>query len=78
MMGRVENMTFSIQSFMNNKNKANKIRIGQTFKKKDTGQIITITGKRTADYYTTAKKSGSSMVHSIHKKDLARYWEIIN
>lgn len=53
------------------------IRNGQMWKKKDTGQIVIITGKQKDDYYRTKKLSGSRSCHGIYKKDLYIFWELI-
>lgn len=53
-----------------------KVRVGQVWKKRDTGQTVEITGKKKDQYWSTRKTSGKKKTHGIYEKDLWLWWEL--
>lgn len=53
-----------------------KIRVGQRWRKKDTKQIVEITGSR-GEFYATRKLGKSRKSHGLTRKTLLLFWERI-
>lgn len=57
------------------------IRRGQVWKKKDTGYVAVITGKRKhggREYWSMHNLSGRSKNHGVYFKDLLLFWELVS
>ena len=54
-----------------------KIRTGQIWRKKDTGVVVEITGKRSAGQWAYRKTNGKKKSHGIKEVDLWRFWELV-
>lgn len=57
-----------------------KIKNGQVWRKKDTGKLVVITGRRGKGYYATRplSKAHSKRSHGIYEKDLYLFYTLTN
>ena len=56
---------------------APKPKVGQIWRKKDTGFTVQLTGRKKQDYFATKRINGKKS-HSIYGKDLQMFWECIS
>jgi hypothetical protein len=53
-----------------------KVKKGQVWRKRDTGHLIQITGRKNKAYYTTKRLDGHRS-HSVYEKDLWLWWDLV-
>ena len=54
-----------------------KIKVGQLWKSKDSGTVLTITGKKSGNRHWNTKKLGGKKSHKIHEGTLLKFYQLI-